>query len=554
MTPGVRFCLRAVLRGCMAIVALLVLDVSAEAATITVNSFNQIDPGLCTIATAISSINAGADQVGCTHVGTYGTSDSIVLASGTYVSTVANNGTNAYPIIQKPVIINGNGATLSRTVGNVAPFFRFFEVQAGGLTINDVTLTGGNVPSGNGGAILNSAGPLTVNGSTFSGNGGSNVDGGAIHHSAIEAASISDSTFDNNSVPGGDGGAIYDSSTNGMTLTNVTFTGNSASGGDGGAVYDTSTGGLTITNGTFTGNSAATGDGGAIYDTSTGGLVFNGGSVANNSVPGGDGGGIYDTSSGGISITNVVFTGNTATGGDGGAIFDISSVGTGPVSNNCFVGNTATLSGGGIDRGGTPALNAVNNWWGSASGPSEAGPGTGDAVSTDVTFAPFLTGPPSICSGGPPSPGTLQFSAATYSSNESGGSASITVLRIGGSAGAVDVTFATSDGTANAGSDYTTASGTLSWADGDATAKTFAVPITDDAFAEGNETVNLTLSSPTGGATLGAQATAVLTIVDNDGVVVASTRPIPTLSEWAVWTLMLLVLGGGMRAFRRRSR
>jgi len=384
--------------------ALLFRPVTGAAATITVNSFNQVDPGQCTITVAILSTNAGADQTGCTHVGTYGTSDTIVLAAGTYALTVANNGTNAYPVIQKAVTINGNGATLSRTVGNVSPFFRFFEVQAGGMSINNVTMTGGNVPIGDGGALLCRSGPLTVGGATFTGNTAAGGAGGAIHHRAIEAASIDSSTFTNNSVsPSGNGGAILDRSSNGMTLTNVTFSGNTASGGDGGAVYDSSVGGLNITNGTFTNNSATGGDGGAIFDSSSGGLVFNGGSVTNNSVsPGGNGGGIFDSSSGGISVTGVVFTGNTATGGDGGAIYDGSSVGTGPVSNNCFVGNTATISGGGIFRSGSPALNAINNWWGSATGPSEAGPGTGDAVSTNVTFAPFLTSPPVICGGGQP--------------------------------------------------------------------------------------------------------------------------------------------------------
>ena len=112
-------------------------------------------------------------------------------------------------------------------------------------------------------------------------------------------------------------------------------------------------------------------------------------------------------------------------------------------------------------------------------------------------------------------PGTLQFSAPTYSVNESGGTATITVTRTGGSAGAVGVSYATSNGTATAGSDYTTTSGTLSFADGEVS-KTFTIPITNDTLVESNETINLTLSSPTGGASLGSQSTAVLTIQDND--------------------------------------
>ena len=115
-----------------------------------------------------------------------------------------------------------------------------------------------------------------------------------------------------------------------------------------------------------------------------------------------------------------------------------------------------------------------------------------------------------------PVPGTLQLSAATYSVNENVGTATITVSRTGGSSGAVGVNYATSNGTATAGSDYTAASGTLNWADADAANKTFTVPIIDDAATEASETVNLTLSAPTGGATLGTPSTAVLTITDND--------------------------------------
>ena len=42
-------------------------------------------------------------------------------------------------------------------------------------------------------------------------------------------------------------------------------------------------------------------------------------------------------------------------------------------------------------------LDATGNWWGAASGPSGNGTGTGDAVSLDVAFAPFLTTAPAGC-------------------------------------------------------------------------------------------------------------------------------------------------------------
>ncbi len=113
------------------------------------------------------------------------------------------------------------------------------------------------------------------------------------------------------------------------------------------------------------------------------------------------------------------------------------------------------------------------------------------------------------------SPGTLQFSAATYRIGEGGGSVAITVTRIGGAAGEVRVNFTTRNGTASAGADYDTTSGQLTFADGE-TSKTFFVPIVQDALSERDETVLLSLSNPTGGAALGVPRSATLTIADDD--------------------------------------
>ena len=111
--------------------------------------------------------------------------------------------------------------------------------------------------------------------------------------------------------------------------------------------------------------------------------------------------------------------------------------------------------------------------------------------------------------------GSLSFGSATYSVSENGGTVIITVNRTGGSDGTVTVDYQTSDGTAIDGSDYTATSGTLTFSEGE-TSKTFIIIIKDDTQYEGKETVNLTLSSPTGGAMLGEPSSAVLTIIDNE--------------------------------------
>ena len=60
---------------------------------------------------------------------------------------------------------------------------------------------------------------------------------------------------------------------------------------------------------------------------------------------------------------------------------------------------------------------------------------------------------------------------------------------------AVTVDYATADGTADAGEDYTETSGTLTFRPGH-TSRTISVPVTDDRLAEYHETFTLTLSNP----------------------------------------------------------
>lgn len=111
--------------------------------------------------------------------------------------------------------------------------------------------------------------------------------------------------------------------------------------------------------------------------------------------------------------------------------------------------------------------------------------------------------------------GDLQFSMANYTVNEADGSATIELTRTNGANGEVSVQFATSDGTAVAGTDYTAVSETLTFAAGE-TSQTVSIPILQNTADTANKTVNLTLSNATNDAVLGDPDTAILTIEDDD--------------------------------------
>ena len=113
-----------------------------------------------------------------------------------------------------------------------------------------------------------------------------------------------------------------------------------------------------------------------------------------------------------------------------------------------------------------------------------------------------------------PATGILVFTAGDYFADELDGSITVSVERQGGSTGAAQVNYITSDGTAIAGADYTVSSGTLAFADGEIS-QSFEVFINDDAIFEGTENLNLQLSDPFG-VTLGDPSSSVITIADDD--------------------------------------
>ena len=90
---------------------------------------------------------------------------------------------------------------------------------------------------------------------------------------------------------------------------------------------------------------------------------------------------------------------NTAKWGDPGGIMLGTAVNAATVTvhNNCITGNSPN----GVTNKATGSLDAENNWWGASDGPSGSGPGSGDAVSANVDYDPWLTMPPSdVCPRG----------------------------------------------------------------------------------------------------------------------------------------------------------
>ncbi|MBE0688926.1 MAG: DUF642 domain-containing protein, partial [Anaerolineae bacterium] len=246
-------------------------------------------------------------------------------------------GDNAFPIITSSIVIEGSGYTISRV--NAESDFRFFFVSGrdgnqGNLTLNDLTLSGGNVLDG--GAIFVDASnggiaALTINHSTFAdntaaGNGGAiatlSMNGGTV------TTTITDSSFTGN--VGLYGAAFYNGGFDGgnatATITNTVFDGNRTDN-EGGAIYNNGLGSnglatLNLSGSTFNNNSALRG--GAIFNNGSRGgratVHFDTTSFTLNTAGAGDA--IY--SNGVDGLTDVI-------GDVGGAV-----VGAGGNTTQCF--------------------------------------------------------------------------------------------------------------------------------------------------------------------------------------------------------------------------
>jgi hypothetical protein len=149
-----------------------------------------------------------------------------------------------------------------------------------------------------------------------------------------------------------------------------------------------------------------------------------------------------------------------------------------------------------------------------------------------------------------PPAGQIQFSPSAYSAYEDQGTVTIMATRTGGTSGATSVSYATADGTAQMGIDYSQTNGTLMWADGEGGSKSFTVPILDRGLATGSFSFGVTLSNVTGLATIGQPLMATVTITDNDmlppspGVLEFSATKYSTFEDAGSVTVMVSRVNG----------
>lgn len=352
----------------------------AHAATITVAknangtgvvAVNNGD-GKCSLIEAINNANDqtnGRPHPNCAAGNPTGPDTINLPAAADFVLTAAYDpsGPTGLPPIQTTIVISGNGATIRRDAN--APFFRLFDMVApGNLTLEDVRLRGGQLPSGSGGGIRNLGGTLTLTQSELTDNVA--PDGGAIYNRSGTVV-LTQATIARNTAAGG--GGIVNTDSGRLDISTSTFADNEANAGPGGAVWNIANAQLNVNLTTFTQNSAVRGgaitngsqstatiarstldnnssqsDGGAITNEANSHLSISDSALLANRAAR-HGGAIHNetaTVAPDVEIVNSTLSYNQAQDGSGGAIHN--EVGALSLINVTLSGNTAAYSGGGL--------------------------------------------------------------------------------------------------------------------------------------------------------------------------------------------------------------
>ena len=186
------------------------------------------------------------------------------------------------------------------------------------------------------------------------------------------------------------------------------------------------------------------------------------------------------------------------------------------IAGSDYVANSGTISFSPLTTSGTATVQVTGD---TVVEPNE----TFTVTLNNATNASFISGPQTVATI-VNDDATAQFSAASQNVTEESGVATVTVTRVGDTTKVATVSFQTTDnfgancsqsnGNASANCDFGTAGGTLQFLVGQ-TSKTILISVVDDGYVEGNETITLTLSNPSG-MTLGSTTSTTITITDND--------------------------------------
>ena len=572
----------------------------AEAATFTVTNVADSGPGSLRQAIADANGAAGADTVDF-QAGLMG---SIVLTSGqldiTDSVTVQGPGAASISVsgnsASRVFYLYNSGSLLDVTISGLTIDSGSAAFGAGivdfgeNLTLDDVTIRNCNASIGGGAIAL--TGPdmaLTVRNSRITGNTAASS-GGGIYVATVASVSVENSSISNNTAGNLGGGAYFYIPVGPVSFDESTISGNTAAGPGGGVEFFFSYGSASFTGTTVSGNSGAAG-GGMFFYLPVEPLTVENCTISGNQATAADGGGIYlyTLYTPGSELRHTTIAGNSAAGNGGGVILVNGSV---PVEHTIVGDNSAAgdadLSGGTFNLsyslveapGGAtindlvgnvlnldPQLGALANNGGPTETqlPAMASPAVD---SGDPAFAP----PPATDQRGlarvvngridmgsvelaaPLVPGTIQLTMTTASVAENAGTVTITATRTGGTDGAVSVTITSADGSGVAPGDYGAIPGgtMLNWADGDGAPKSINVTIVDDVDPEPDETFTVSISNPTGGATLGAETTEQVTIL-SDPADDRSVVEVPTLGDFGKVLFAALTAAAGFLLLRRRK-
>jgi hypothetical protein len=550
LIPGFRLCLSVVLG-----LTLVSSALPAAANTLVVTSSADGGPG--SLRQALTDAGRGDTIVFDPLVSV------VQLTSG---ELVVNKDLSISGPITAPVVISALGASriFSVTAGSTVTLSGLFInsgvdptggggiYNAGVLTVTDSTVFGNGAGLGLGGGLYNT-GTLTLIAVTVGLNSAVSGGGGLYNAGALtltNSAVYSSTAFS--------GGGVYNTGT--LMATGSAVYGNETllfPGGPGAGIANH--GVLTLTNSSVYSNTAGSGGGGidnhglaaltdsAVYNNSaiTGGGVSNDPvgalSLVNTTLSGNGGGGLF-VGGGVVTLNNVTLTNNT----DVGLSVFTGITGTLPVArNSIFAGN----------EGGNCSLPSplVSEGYNLEDDNSCGLGATGDLINTFPWLGPLadngggtlthalLVGSPAIDGGNPASPGAGGNSCAATDQRgiarpqglrcdigaleatlqvalgapfalipKTAGVFTATVRLNFAPPAMVTVDYATHEGTALAGMDYVTTTGTLTFTPG-VVWQTVPVPILNNPANTTSRALSLALSDPTG-ATLGAPESMTLLI------------------------------------------